>query len=577
MSPRLAGLGLARRTVEVRGSKLQLLQHFFDTPVAQPRRFPRRADLTGMKVWPIAHRMIERMDATVLPHLRERASLYDRPLRVLELGAGTGIGGLGVALHLGSACDMVLTDPDLPVNFSEAEAGTSLEFLEANVALNREALDAAGARVVSMPLEWGNQGHIDNLRRTCLPAVKDEFDLVIGSELLYGSDNYESLLRVLSQLMTRDTVAVLGYTHRSGSEARFLQQAARRFEKVETEEFARSEIAAAWAMSTLSVPLQADLEVSKECATQTASPARPRTALSRPPSGVAQPAFARRGLALDARGTRLRRSLCTAASTPTGGDAPPPTADQVDMAIAPPLHLSPEEQLACAQEDDKQRGRRPLSLPPPNTAGEADYSSWGEYLLARGWADGNDLGDRLLVQSITGALSCTLTSHVACAHFGLDTKESLLVHIVGAAETNEGALLRSGWAWEELSALLPYTALHLAFVGPALADRPVERLTNQLVVECHSNDYVSWCDGRASLSATSAADLVLGFNSGCGTDQDSWRGTIERLLDARTPRESLPSPKRRSTRPCLVSGRTVWAFASRTLVSIVRSRMHLLR
>eukprot|EP00966_Prymnesium_polylepis_P085892 1987871-Prymnesium_polylepis.1 len=147
----MAGLSalpaVARRTIEVKGVRLQLLQHFFDTPVAQPRRFPRRADLTGMKVWPTAYRMVERMEMTVLPRLRERAALTTRPLRVLELGSGTGIGGLALALHLRDCSTTVLTDPDLPVNYSEAESGTSLELLRANVSLNVAALEAADARV----------------------------------------------------------------------------------------------------------------------------------------------------------------------------------------------------------------------------------------------------------------------------------------------------------------------------------------------------------------------------------------------------------------------------------------------
>ncbi|KAL1519566.1 hypothetical protein AB1Y20_023080 [Prymnesium parvum] len=451
------------------------------------------------QVWPTAHRMLRRMDETVLEQLRRAAAERARPLRVLELGSGTGIAGLGVALRLGRAASVVLTDPELAVNYAEAEAGTSLDLLRANVALNQPALEAAGAQVEARALEWADAAHARELRRACLPEG-GEFDLVLGSELLYDSDHYAPLLAVLAAFVRSEaTVAVLGYTHRSGSEARFLKQAAERF-AVETEEFPRSEASAPWALSTL----------------RYAPPPPPQT---RESDRCGQQA-----------GGARRRGYCSAAG-------PAPTAEQIDRMIAPPLHLTPHEQLELARSDDEQRGRRPLSLPAANSKGEVDYTSWGDYLLGRGWGEDNDLTDRLLVQSITGALSCPLTAYASCVLFGLDTRESLCLHVVGAASSNEGALLRSGWAWEELSALLPYTEVHLCLVGPALleATGEMQQLTNQLTVECHAVDYVAWRTRRTSRAEVPAPDAVICFNSGCGTDEDAWGGAMDLILNERSP------------------------------------------
>lgn len=47
-------------------------------------------------------------------------------MRVLELGSGTGIGGLAVALSLADACSVVLTDPDIPLNYAEGQPGVSV-------------------------------------------------------------------------------------------------------------------------------------------------------------------------------------------------------------------------------------------------------------------------------------------------------------------------------------------------------------------------------------------------------------------------------------------------------------------
>ena len=84
----------------------------------------------------------------------------------------------------------------------------------------------------------------------------------------------------------------------------------------------------------------------------------------------------------------------------------------------------------------------------------------------RGW-DEEATQDRILLQTLTGALSCPLTAWASLSLFAQQIQERtraderLEVHIIGAADKNEGSLLQSGWAWDELGEVsLPQT-VHL--------------------------------------------------------------------------------------------------------------------
>ena len=151
---KLPASGALARNVTVAGQSIKLIQHFMDTPVVQPRRKGGpKADLTGLKVWPVSLRLVEYMHAHLLSGVQQRAG--ERPLRVLELGAGCGSLGIGLAA-LG--LQVVLTDPGLPVKYSEAEEGNTLGWLRANVDANRELL---GDRASVARLLWGEAAHME--------------------------------------------------------------------------------------------------------------------------------------------------------------------------------------------------------------------------------------------------------------------------------------------------------------------------------------------------------------------------------------------------------------------------------
>ena len=287
--------GALIRTVTVAGRSIKLFQHFMDTPVAQPRRRGGpKADLTGLKVWPVSLRMLEHLRQTVLPDAQQRAG--DRPLRVLELGAGCGSLGIGLA-SLGVHC--LLTDPGLPVNYSETEQGNTLSWLRANVDANRELL---GERAAVAQLLWNDASHTEAVLR----QWPEPFDLVVGSDLLYDPDQYAKLVgkappglsrsppggarallcspeyAPLMQVTTNvtrcrrrraptlsatrypallrtlaifagdaETRVVLGYTRRHPGEARFIKSAQLAFEEVATTDMAAREHTPRWSVTVM--------------------------------------------------------------------------------------------------------------------------------------------------------------------------------------------------------------------------------------------------------------------------------------------------------------------------------------
>ena len=71
---KLPASGALARNVTVAGQSIKMIQHFMDTPVAQPRRKGGpKADLTGLKVWPVSLRLVEYMHAELLSGVQQRA------------------------------------------------------------------------------------------------------------------------------------------------------------------------------------------------------------------------------------------------------------------------------------------------------------------------------------------------------------------------------------------------------------------------------------------------------------------------------------------------------------------------
>ncbi|CAI8616358.1 unnamed protein product [Vicia faba] len=119
--------------------------------------------------------------------------------RVIELGAGCGVSGFGMAL-LG--CNVTVTDQEevLPLLQRNVDRNTS-RVMQKNP-------ESFGSIKVSV-LQWGDESHIKD--------VDPPFDYIIGTDVVYAEHLLEPLLQTILALSGPRTTIVLGYEIRSTS------------------------------------------------------------------------------------------------------------------------------------------------------------------------------------------------------------------------------------------------------------------------------------------------------------------------------------------------------------------------
>ncbi|KAK4709249.1 hypothetical protein R3W88_030174 [Solanum pinnatisectum] len=122
-----------------------------------------------------------------------------RGKRVIELGAGCGVAGFGMAL-LG--CDVVSTDQTevLPLLMRNVERNTS------RIMQTISDPDSFGS-IQAAELDWGNETHIK--------AVCPPFDYIIGTDVVYAEHLLEPLLQTIIALSGPKTTILLGHEIRS--------------------------------------------------------------------------------------------------------------------------------------------------------------------------------------------------------------------------------------------------------------------------------------------------------------------------------------------------------------------------
>ncbi|KAJ4971599.1 hypothetical protein NE237_004698 [Protea cynaroides] len=119
--------------------------------------------------------------------------------RVIELGAGCGVAGFGMAM-LG--CDVISTDQIevLPLLIRNIERNTSR-------VLQTDPDSVSFGSIQVMELDWGNQEHVK--------AVDPPFDYIIGTDVVYAEHLLEPLLKTILSLSGPKTTILLGYEIRS--------------------------------------------------------------------------------------------------------------------------------------------------------------------------------------------------------------------------------------------------------------------------------------------------------------------------------------------------------------------------
>ncbi|KAH9326107.1 hypothetical protein KI387_006285, partial [Taxus chinensis] len=122
--------------------------------------------------------------------------------RVIELGAGCGLAGFGMAL-LG--CDVVATDQIevLPLLMRNVERN-AMRIKQAN---SENPFSVSFGSIQVAELDWGNQQHI--------AAVDPPFDYIIATDVVYAERLLEPLLQTILSLAGPRTTILLGYELRS--------------------------------------------------------------------------------------------------------------------------------------------------------------------------------------------------------------------------------------------------------------------------------------------------------------------------------------------------------------------------
>ncbi|KAF6166652.1 hypothetical protein GIB67_005514 [Kingdonia uniflora] len=166
----------------------------------------------SFQLWPAATTLVTLLDnhqpTTLSSILHPRVP----PLRILELGSGTGLLGIAAASILGA--NVTLTD--LP---------HVLPNLQFNADANKETVGGSSVSVAS--LRWGEEEDMKSIGR--------EFDVILGSDVVYYHHLYDPLLKTLRFFLLngnssdQKAVFVMSHLKRWKKESAFFKKARKMF------------------------------------------------------------------------------------------------------------------------------------------------------------------------------------------------------------------------------------------------------------------------------------------------------------------------------------------------------------
>ncbi|KAG0016885.1 hypothetical protein BGZ81_011010 [Podila clonocystis] len=142
------------------------------------------------------------------------------PLRIVEIGAGTGYVGIALAKRLTRDSTLILTDLEEVVPLLERNVqdnlykpSSSTTTAQGTTATTQEtdtpSLSSRCALVKVEALAWGNSAHSEAL------LAQGPVDFVVASDLVYFPELYPPLLSTLREITTLETKVLFGYKERS--------------------------------------------------------------------------------------------------------------------------------------------------------------------------------------------------------------------------------------------------------------------------------------------------------------------------------------------------------------------------
>ncbi|KAJ8567524.1 hypothetical protein K7X08_019732 [Anisodus acutangulus] len=172
----------------------------------------------SFQLWPAATILVTLLDntnglSTPLSDLFKRQENGDSlPLRILELGSGTGIVGIVAAAVLGAK----VTVTDLP---------HVLPNIQFNVDANSQVLEQQNGVVDIAALSWGESQDME--------AVGRDYDLILGSDVVYHDHLYDPLIKTLRFFLLgggKKIAFVMAHLRRWKKESVFFKRAKKLFD-----------------------------------------------------------------------------------------------------------------------------------------------------------------------------------------------------------------------------------------------------------------------------------------------------------------------------------------------------------
>lgn len=170
----------------------------------------------SFQLWPAASTLVSLIDqnnssgSPILPFLsRPIFQPNSKPIRILELGSGTGLVGIAAA----SLIRAHVTLTDLP---------HVLPNLQFNADANAAATASNGGTVDVHCLRWGD---VDDMA-----SMGHCFDLLLASDVVYHDHLFDPLLQTLSFFLQGDVVFVMAHLRRWKKDGIFFKKARKLFE-----------------------------------------------------------------------------------------------------------------------------------------------------------------------------------------------------------------------------------------------------------------------------------------------------------------------------------------------------------